>query len=296
MASTDLETILTKSDAVDDVPAALEALRGYAGRTVVIKYGGAAMTDDALKQAFARDIVALSNLGVRIVVVHGGGKDVTATAEKLGIETKFVHGQRYTSAEMIPVVLMVLAGSLNKQIVAMINADGGHAAGLCGVDNVLFRTRRLINRGVDMGLVGEVVEVNATFLNALFDAGVVPVVAPAGLADNGEVHNVNADVAAAAVARALEADRLLFLSDIPGIMENSKLVASLDPAGARDLIEREVISGGMIPKVDSALEALDSGVGEVHIIDGRVPHALLIDLAAVGRSVGTRIGKESSAV
>jgi acetylglutamate kinase len=227
------------------------------------------MIDDTLKIAFAQDVAKLRQQGVNVIVVHGGGKEITRTAAALGIETRFVDGQRYTDEAMVRVVRMVLAGGVNKEIVGMLGDAGCPAIGICGVDGRLLRTRRLKPNGVDLGLVGEVVTVNSTMLNNLLDAGLLPVIAPLGVGADDETHNVNADLAAAAVARAMCADRLIFLSDIEGINDGKRVVPTLTSAGARDLIKQGVISGGMIPKINSALDALKAGVRSVHIIDGR---------------------------
>jgi acetylglutamate kinase len=251
------------------------SLKAWAGRTVVIKYGGAAMTDTTLKQEFARQMALLSMYGIRAVVVHGGGNEITRVATALGIETRFVQGQRYTDAAMIEVVRMVLAGGINKEIVGLLNDIGLEAVGLCGIDASLLRTRRLRPDGIDLGLVGEVVAVRAALLEQLLAGGFVPVIAPLGSGTEGEIHNINADIAAAAIAQALRADRLVFLSDIDGIHDGEEIVPQLTVPEAAVLIERGVISGGMIPKLQASLDAIESGVGTVHITDGRRRSSLL---------------------
>jgi acetylglutamate kinase len=257
----------------------IEPLRRLAGETVVVKYGGAAMVDDELKHSFAREIGLMKECGIDVVVVHGGGPAVTRIASALGIETRFVAGQRYTDSEMIQVVQMVLAGGINKEITGMLTHYGVRSLGLCGIDNGLLRTRRLSPDGVDLGQVGEVVAVNVPFIHALVASGLTPVIAPLGIDVCGEVHNVNADVAAAAVAAELGAAKLVCLSDIAGVIENGSVLPHLTRSDAASLIRRGVASNGMIPKLQSALDALDAGVSAVHIVDGRRSGAVLEAIA-----------------
>jgi acetylglutamate kinase len=255
--------------------------------TIVIKYGGAAMIDDDLKQAFIRDVISLHAAGITPVIVHGGGKEISTTAAALGVKTTFIDGERYTGPDMIRVVTMVLAGAINKELVALLLTGGVNAAGISGIDAKTLVTRR---ERAHLGLVGDVVDVNISLLRLLLDAGIVPVVAPAGISDEGEIHNVNADRAASAIARALGGATLIYLSDVPGILLDGKVIPELTPSRALELIESGEISGGMIPKVTSALESLASGVAEVRIVDGRSPHALL---AALATGIdGTRIINE----
>lgn len=255
---------------------------------VVIKYGGAAMIDDDLKQSFIGDLVSLRSVGITPVVVHGGGKEISATATALGVETEFIDGERYTSSEMIRVVTMVLAGAINKELVALLVASGVNAAGISGIDGATLVTQR---RRESLGLVGDVTKVNIGLIRLLLDAGIVPIVAPAGISEHGEIHNVNADRAASAIAGALgRGARLIYLSDVPGILVNGSLLPRLSARRALDLISTGEISGGMVPKVLSALEALESGAAEVRIIDGRSRHALL--RAMTGGDEGTSIINE----
>jgi acetylglutamate kinase len=271
---------------------ALPYIQTYEGKTFVIKYGGAVMTDDRLKQTFAKDVTILRKIGINIIIVHGGGKEITSTAESLGIRTTFVDGQRFTDEKMIEVVLMVLAGQINKEIVNMVNVNGGNAIGLCGVDNMLLRARKLVTDGRDLGLVGEITAVNTAFLSLLLQNGMMPVIAPIGVGDGGQMYNINADLAAGAVAAALKAEKLVYLSDTEGILVKDKLVSSMTKKEADSFMTQGDIFGGMIPKVTSAFDTLEAGVNKVHIIDGRVKHSLLLEIFT-DEGVGTQMVHES---
>jgi acetylglutamate kinase len=218
--------------------------------------------------------------------VHGGGKDITDLASALNIPTRFVDGQRYTDEKMIDVVLMVLAGKLNKEIVNLINTNGGNAVGICGMDNGLLKARKTTEK--DLGLVGNVSFVNTGFLNLLLNNGMMPVVAPLAVGDDNKILNINADLAAGAIATALKAEKLVYLSDIEGVLVDKELVSSLTLSEAESLIERGAIHGGMIPKVRSAFATLDAGVNKVHIIDGRIKHSLLLEIFT-DEGVGTQM-------
>lgn len=270
---------------------ALPYIQTYEGKTFVIKYGGAAMTDESLKQSFAKDVTILRKIGINIVIVHGGGKETTDVAAKLGLETNFVHGHRVTDGEMIKVILMVLGGKLNKEITNLINANGGNAVGLCGIDNGLLKAQKLTNGVADLGLVGEVTSVNTGFINLLLKEGTMPVVSPIGSGSNGEIFNINADLAAGSIATALKAEKLVYLSDIEGILVNRKMISTLTRAQAEEYIKSGAIFGGMIPKVQSAFQTLDAGVNKVHIIDGRVKHSLLIEIFT-DEGIGTQMTHE----
>ncbi len=274
---------------------ALPYIQTYEGKTFVIKYGGSAMTDDRLKQTFAKDVTILRKIGINIVIVHGGGKAITDVAGKLGVETRFVKGQRYTDEQMMNVVVMVLAGSINKEIVNLININGGNAIGLCGVDNNLLRARRQSSNGADLGLVGEIVSVNVPFIHLLLQNGMMPVIAPVGIGDNAELLNVNADLGAAAVATALKAEKLVYLSDVEGILNGGNRVSTLTKPGADRMIADGSIFGGMIPKIQSAFATLETGVRKVHIVDGRVKHSLLLEIFT-DEGIGTQMIHEEDAV
>jgi acetylglutamate kinase len=268
---------------------ALPYIQTYEGKTFVIKYGGAAMTDERLKATFAKDVTILRKIGINIIIVHGGGKEITDLASTLKIETRFIDGQRYTDEKMIDVILMVLVGKLNKGIVNLINSNGGNAIGLSGVDNFLLKAKRSTEK--DLGLVGEVSNVNASFLNLLLSNGMMPVVAPLAIGDNGQILNVNADLAAGAIASALRAEKLVYLSDIEGVLVDKKLISTLTQSQAESLIQDGSINGGMIPKVHSAFRTLDDGVRKVHIIDGRIKHSLLLEIFT-DEGIGTQMVHE----
>ncbi len=271
------------------ISAALPYMLRYDGKVVVVKYGGHAMGDPALAQAFARDITLLETSGVRPVVVHGGGPQIGEMLKKLGIESEFRGGLRVTDKKTIDVVEMVLAGSINKEIVMAINAEGGKAVGLCGKDGNMVVAEKLtrteidpdsnIERAVDLGFVGEPKTVNRAVIDMVLGAELIPVIAPVAPGADGQTYNVNADTFAGAIAGALGAARLLFLTDVPGVLDrNKKLIKELTVAEARALIADGTISGGMIPKVETCIEALDRGVEGVVIVNGKTPHAVLLEL------------------
>jgi len=267
---------------------ALPYIQTYEGKTFVIKYGGAAMTDPLLKETFGKDVTILRKIGINIVIVHGGGKEITDIAKKLGIETRFVDGQRYTDEKMVEVVQMVLAGKINKEIVNLINRNDGGAIGLSGVDNMLLCAEKLVEREVDLGLVGSVTSVNVPFIELLLKNGMMPVIAPIGVGSDGTTYNVNADLAAGAIASALKAEKLVYLSDIEGIVINKKRISTLTETEAGHLIEQGAIFGGMIPKVQSAFKTLNGGVKKVHIVDGRIKHSLLLEIFT-DEGIGTQM-------
>ena len=273
----------TKEDVLIE---ALPYIQTYEGKTFVIKYGGAAMRDERLKASFAQDVTILRKIGINIIIVHGGGRDITDLASALNISTRFVDGQRYTDEKMVDVVLMMLAGKLNKEIVNLINTNGGNAVGLCGIDNGLLKAQQITER--DLGLVGDVNSVNTGFLNLLLGNGMMPVVAPLAVGSDSKILNINADLAAGAIATALRAEKLVYLSDIEGVLVDKQLVSSLTLSEAESLIERGAIHSGMIPKVRSAFATLDAGVNKVHIIDGRIKHSLLLEIFT-DEGVGTQM-------
>jgi acetylglutamate kinase len=265
---------------------ALPYITKYEGKTFVIKYGGAAMVDRELEDTFAQDVTLLKKVGVKVVIVHGGGKEVTGIAGKLGIASRFIDGQRYTDAPMMDVVQMVLAGKTNKDIVARINRHDGESVGICGIDADLLRVKK---RSDDhLGLVGDITVVNVTLLNLLLNNGIMPVIAPIGVNENGQAHNINADVAAAHIAGALAAEKLVYMSDVEGVIAGGSLVHSMDPSEAHQFIEQGVITNGMIPKIRSAFKAIDAGVAKVHLIDGRVKHSILLEIFT-DAGVGTEL-------
>jgi acetylglutamate kinase len=279
---------------------ALPFMRRYAGRTVVVKYGGHAMGDEAVAAEFAHDVVLLKQVGVNPIVVHGGGPQIAQMLDKLGIKSSFVDGLRVTDEKTVEIVEMVLAGSINKQIVGHICRAGGVAIGISGKDGDLMRVRRLtrtkrdpdsnIEKVVDLGFVGDPEHVNARLLETLARSDFIPVIAPVGVGADGRTYNVNADTAAGAVAAAVKATRLLMMTDVVGVLDKEKrLVTRLTPQRVRQLIADGTISGGMIPKVETCLGAVEGGVEGAVILDGRVPHAILLELFTDG-GAGTLIG------
>jgi acetylglutamate kinase len=282
---------------------ALPFIRRFRGKTFVIKYGGHAMQSEALRESFAQDIVLLELVGINPVVVHGGGPQITRLIGKLGLKSRFVRGMRVTDAETMEAAEMVLQ-RINKEIVALISRQGGRAVGLSGKDGdlIVSRKMRMVVREkngkssrVDIGLVGDVVEVNPGVIRTLEDANFIPVIAPIGCGRDGLTYNINADVAAGKMAAALKAEKLILMTDVEGVKSASgALISTLGAAEARKLIVRRVIGEGMIPKVECCIEALRAGVGKTHILDGRVRHAVLLEIftrSGVGTEVvGSGVG------
>ncbi len=277
---------------------ALPYLRRFQGQTLVIKYGGAAMKEPELKQGFAQDITLFQTLGIQVVLVHGGGPQIGKLLEELQIPTRFVEGLRVTDSRTMDVVEMVLAGKINKEIVNLINHAGGRAVGLSGKDGNLLQAQKLEfyrpredepPEIIDIGLVGEVTGVNTDLIRTLLGQHFLPVIAPVGVGEQGETYNINADSVAGAVAGALGAAKLILLTDVPGVLDQEgRLVSSLTRYQAVTMMEEGAISGGMIPKVKCCLEALEEGVTKAHILDGRVPHAVLLEIFT-DSGVGTEI-------
>ncbi len=259
---------------------ALPYIQEFANRTIVIKYGGAAMKDSSLKAKVIRDIVFLACVGVRPVVVHGGGPEINTWLQKLNIESLFKDGLRVTDAATMDVVEMVLAGRVNKELVSLINRAGASAVGLCGKDGNLIQARPVGKEGV--GFVGEVTNVNTGLIETLVDNGYVPIISSVAADENGQAYNINADTVAGEIAAALQAEKLILLTDTPGILydyhDPSTLLTQLDIQKARDLIEQGIVSGGMIPKVNCCVRSLAQGVHAAHILDGRLPHSLLLEI------------------
>lgn len=265
---------------------ALPYIQQFEGKTFVIKYGGAVMEDEKLKTMIAKDVTLLRKIGINVVVIHGGGKEITSLSNKLNIPTKFVNGQRYTDEETLNVVQMVLAGSINKDIVRRINIHGGRAVGISGIDGDMIKVKKFEKE--NLGLVGEVVDINETLIKNLLKDGYLPVIAPMGIDNYGTVYNVNADIAAGSIAGAIDAAKLVYMSDTEGVKINNELAPHLTEKQILDFINKGIINGGMIPKVESALNALNAGVNKVHIVDGRIEHALLLEIFTE-EGVGTEI-------
>jgi acetylglutamate kinase len=273
---------------------ALPYIREFQGKTLVIKYGGAAMEQAPLKESFALDVILLRYVGINPVIVHGGGPQIGALMKRLGKESRFVGGMRVTDEETVEIVEMVLVGKINKEIVGLINHHGGRAVGLSGKDGNLIRARRLAHRTpageeIDIGFVGEVEQVNPQAIRLLEENGFIPVIAPVGVGAGGETYNINADLVAGDVAAALAAEKLIHLTDVQGIQgEAGTLLSTLTRKDAERLIKAGVIAGGMLPKVESSLRALEGGTAKCHILDGRIPHAILLEIFTK-EGIGTEI-------
>ncbi|HET6367864.1 MAG TPA: acetylglutamate kinase [Pseudomonadales bacterium] len=291
MATPEIQAMIHRAEVLLE---ALPYLQAFQGKTLVIKYGGSAMEKADLKEQFARDVLLLRLIGIRPVIVHGGGPQIGALMKKLGKEPHFVGGMRVTDPETMELVEMVLVGKLNKEIVGLINVHGGRAVGLSGKDANLLRARKRLHRmpdgsTVDIGLVGEVETVNADVIRMFEDNGLIPVIAPVGVGARGESYNVNADLVAGEVAAALRAEKLIHLTDVQGINgEDGRLISRLTKRDAERLIKTNVIDGGMLPKVESALRALEGGAAKAHIIDGRIAHAVLLEVFT-HQGIGTEI-------
>ena len=263
---------------------ALPYIRKFAGWTLVIKYGGNAMTDDSLKDGFAKDVALLKLVGINPVVVHGGGPQINGMLEKVGKKGEFVQGMRVTDKETMDIVEMVLGGSVNKEIVSLLNQHGGKAIGLTGRDGHFLRAKKLFintpeRNGVDIGQVGTVDEIDGTLIRNMVERGYIPVIAPIGVGMGGEAFNINADLVAGRLAKELKAQKLLLMTNTPGVLDkDGNLLTNLTPKRIDALVAEGTLSGGMLPKIASALDAATHGVKAVHIIDGRVPHALLLEI------------------
>jgi acetylglutamate kinase len=292
---TDMKDIITKAEILIE---ALPYIRNFFGKTFVIKYGGAAQIKDELKDSFAKDIVMLNFIGIRTAIVHGGGPKISAMMEKMGKKPKFIQGQRVTDKETMDIVEMVLGGLVNKEIVSLINGHGGKAVGLSGKDGGLIKAKKkLIKKTVetgldeiiDLGLVGEVTNIDPQIIISLEKEGFIPVISPVGVGPNGETLNINADFVASSIAAALHAEKLILLTDVPGIIDKKdKIISTLRKQQIKKLIESKTVTGGMLPKVQSCLKAIEGGVAKTHIIDGRVPHCLLLEIFTK-EGIGTEI-------
>ncbi len=273
---------------------ALPYFKHWCGKIVVVKYGGNAMLNEDLKADVMEDIVLLNTIGIHVVLVHGGGPEINNMLNKIGKESKFVNGLRYTDAETMEVVQMVLTGKLNKDIVGMILQEGGKAVGLSGVDSGLLRAKKIDKDGADLGFVGEVTEVNPEILLSLIEQGFIPVVSTVALGETGDTnrYNINADTAAAKIAVALKAEKFVQLTNVPGVLRDvndpSSLIQRIHLADVQGFIDDGTIAGGMIPKIECCMLARNGGVPRTHIIDGRVPHSLLIEMFS-DRGIGTMI-------
>ncbi len=271
---------LTHADRSEVLVQALPYIQHYHGKTVVIKYGGNAMINEDLQDAVMTDIVLLRSVGVNVVLVHGGGPEINEMLNKIGKELKFVDGLRYTDEETVDVVQMVLAGKVNKRLVHHLHLHGGHGIGICGLDDGMIKAKKVEDK--DIGFVGEIVDIDTTLVDGILEQHYIPVISTVGGGENGEVFNINADTAAAKIAAALGAEKLLLMTDIRGLLKDkddeSTLIHSVNVSEVPQLKSQGIISGGMIPKIDCCVEAVRRGVKRTHIIDGRIPHSILIEM------------------
>lgn len=290
-----MKDIITKAEILIE---ALPYIRNFYGKTFVIKYGGSAQVKDKLKKSFAKDIVMLNFIGIRTAIVHGGGPKISAMMEKMGKKPQFIQGQRITDKETMDIVEMVLGGLVNKEIVSLINNLGGKAVGLSGKDGGLIEAKKKIIKKtaekrveeiIDIGFVGEVTHIDPHILITLEKDGFVPIISPIGVGLKGETLNINADYVAASIASALGAEKLILLTDVPGIMDkNNMIIPTLTKQNIKKYIKEGTIKGGMLPKVQACVKAIEGGVSKTHIIDGRVPHCLLLEIFTK-KGIGTEI-------
>ncbi len=282
--------MLTNHEKVQIILEALPYIQKFSGKIIVIKYGGSVMEDETLSKEVFRDIVLLKFVGMRPIVVHGGGKEITSLMKKLGIPSKFVSGHRITDKETLDIVEMILAGKVNKRVVAGINAQGGLAIGLSGKDANLIKAEKLVlNESLDLGYVGNIKNINISLLESLINEGYIPVISSIGIDEKGQGYNINADIVAGKVAQMLRAEKLIYLTDTEGVMDREKgIISHLSINDAKRLIDRGDIVGGMLPKVTSGMEALEGGVKKVHIINGNFPHSILLEVFTE-EGIGTEI-------
>ena len=292
------EQIISNKDRAGILIHALPYIQSFQNKTIVVKYGGNAMQSGELKKAVIEDIILMSCVGIRTVLVHGGGPEIESMLKKTGKESRFVNGLRYTDEETMDIVQMVLCGKVNKEIAALIQKTGGRAIGLCGIDGGMLKARRM-KGGDDLGLVGEIETVDISMLNSILSSGAIPVISSVAYGtgeDEGKALNINADIAAAKIAAALGAEKLVLMTDVRGILrdvnDETSIIKSLVMAQLDDLKKEGVITRGMIPKVDCCAMALDGGVKKAHIIDGRLPHAILIELFT-DEGIGTMLVREN---
>lgn len=291
-----MQNLIEKADVLLE---ALPYIQRFFNKTIVIKYGGHAMEDEDLKVSFIRDVILMNYIGLRPVIVHGGGPQIDGMLERIGIKSKFVEGMRVTDEETMDIVEMVLVGKINKELVSLINQHGGQAVGLSGMDGNLIRARKLwISRKgkeaaekelLDIGLVGEVEAVNPELIESIRNNKWIPVIAPVGVGPTGEMYNINADLVAGKIAAALKAEKFILLTDVEGVLDNQKkLISTMNAEMANHYLREGIITGGMIPKVNCCLQALNEGVKKTHIIDGRVKHAILLEIFT-DEGIGTQI-------
>jgi len=292
---TSMETVIKKAEILIE---ALPYIQKLYGKTVVIKYGGNAMINEELKTSVMEDITLLKYIGMNPVVVHGGGPDINKALDKFNIKSRFINGLRLTDKATMDVAQMVLVGKTNKEIVSILNQMGGKAVGICGIDGNVIECEQykttIDGQETDLGYVGKITNINSKLIELLAKDEYIPVIAPIGIGKDGQSYNINADTVAGEIAAALKAEKLMLLTDVPGVKKNKdsdEIIPALTSAEALELINKKIIDGGMIPKVLGCIEALEKGVGRTHIIDGRIPHCLLLEIFT-NKGIGTMIMKE----
>jgi len=282
---------ISNTDRAQVLVQALPYIQTHAGRTIVVKYGGSAMVDEKLKEAVMSDIVLMQLIGIRVVVVHGGGKEISTMLKKIGKESRFVNGMRYTDRETVDVVQMVLAGKVNKDLVQLLERHGGRSIGLCGLDDGMLTAKKL-EGGEDLGFVGDITRVDPSVIGHATESGYIPVISTIAGGENGEVYNINADIAAARIAAELKAEKLILMTDVRGLLrdpnDDQTLIPVINVSDVPKLKNEGIIGGGMIPKIDCCVDAVRRGVERAHIIDGRIPHSILIELFS-DEGIGTML-------
>lgn len=278
-------------DKANTLMQALPFIQKYNNKVIVVKYGGNAMKNETLKEAVIKDIILMSCVGIKVVLVHGGGPDINKFLKKLGKKTEFINGLRYTDRETMEIVQMVLAGKVNKELVALINNNGGNAIGLCGIDGNMINSCKKENN-IDLGYVGDIVNIDSKVILDALENNYISVVATVSLGIDGNIYNVNADIAASKIAAQINAEKIILLTDVPGLLldieDNDTLISKINKDDLSNLIETGIIKGGMIPKIECCIDALECGVNKAHIIDGRIPHTILLELFS-DSGIGTMI-------
>lgn len=285
---------ITNLDKANTLIQALPYIQEYNDKVMVVKYGGNAMKNKTLKEAVIKDIILMSCVGIKVVLVHGGGPEIDKMLKKIGKKAEFIDGLRYTDEETMEIVQMVLAGKVNKELVSLINLNGGNAIGLCGIDGNMIKSKK-INSKVDLGYVGDITDINAKVILDALNNNYISVVSTISTGVDGKIYNINADTAAAKIATAINAEKIILLTDVPGLLldieDNDTLISKTTKYEIEKLIEKGIVKSGMIPKINCCLDSIEKGVGKAHIIDGRIPHTLLLELFSE-EGIGTMIEKE----
>ncbi|WP_066873623.1 acetylglutamate kinase [Clostridium mediterraneense] len=287
---------ITNLDKANTLIQALPYIQKYNNKVIVVKYGGNAMKNKSLKESVIKDIVLMSCVGIKVVLVHGGGPEIDKALKKIGKTSEFINGLRYTDEETMEIVQMVLAGKINKELVALINNNGGNAVGLCGIDGNMIKTSKK-ESAIDLGYVGDIDSINSKVIKDSLKNNYISVVSTIAMGNDGKIYNVNADIAAAKIASALKAEKIILLTDVPGLLldvnDNDTIISKINKNNLEKLIKDGTIKGGMIPKIECCIDSLDNGVIKAHIIDGRIPHTILLELFSEN-GIGTMIEKEGN--